>query len=195
MGLNAGGTFVGVASQIAVQPFSIHYPKVSGTYYNSGFGTAAIGVATPESGNICASLFVISKRTSFDRIACTVSNPIALSKIRLGIYSNDEIETKPLALILDSGELSGAGAGDVEATIAITLNAGVYWLAQENNDLTDALTLARHDDNFAVLGADTPASQNAVSWLATFAWAALPATFPACNRSTTSKAFVSLRVV
>ena len=197
MGLSAGGTYVGLASQIAIQPFSWTSKRIAGKYYNSDiscWGTTAntgTGVDT-----LCATPFIVSERTSFDRIAIDVNTAQLGSLLRIGIYYDDASTHYPSTLLYGSAALSGGVAGKVEEIIAITLEPGLYWLAVNHDDATNTLEFTSPTSPTipCVLGNDLTGQGNFGGWQVASIFGAMPATFPAAGGDLVNRCFVFLRV-
>lgn len=132
------GTYVGMASQIAVQPFSLNSLHTPDSYINSSIMVNSPSTEAPTHGIIFAFPFLISTPTSFNKIGAYVSAAVESSKARVAIYSNDNYY--PNAKLAESGELDTGTIGFKSSNISLSLEAGLYWLAFVHNDATDALT-------------------------------------------------------
>lgn len=153
MGLSLHGTYVGAASQIAVQPFSVASFYTSGNYaaspYLDIFNPQACILAT---GINLASAFILSKETSFDRIAVSIVTPQVGGKVRLAIY--DSLNNYPNKLIVETGELAGDAVAIVEDTISETLSAGLYFLVIKAN--MNNIETSSYYPGHSIFGAGAP---------------------------------------
>lgn len=128
MGLIAGGVSVSAPSQILLQPFSPEFGKLSGYYYGSGVTSTTINHVMNED-SLHASPIILAQRTSIDRLGVYISTAVVASNIRLGLYaSTSKTDLTPGALLADSGNISSATTGAKTYTVALTLDAGVYWI-------------------------------------------------------------------
>lgn len=101
---------------------------VAGRYYDAGHGST-IGAGSLDLDLLVARSFPVTQSAAFDRIGIVVvSAATAGGVVRLGIYADSG--GMPGSLIVQTAALDVAsGPGLVQATIAQTLAAGMYWLA------------------------------------------------------------------
>lgn len=78
---------------------------------------------------------------SFDQVAINVTNLIALSTIRLGVYAMGT-DGKPGALIADWGTVSSASTGDKTLSISWSPTAGQYYLVMVSTHAPSVLRQA-----------------------------------------------------
>lgn len=98
-----------------------------GKYYTSpGMGA---GAATPTQSRLRVVPFVVDKAQDFDRIGTQCSSSAASTTPRWAIYS-DNGAGAPGTLVLDQvGSTNDfATTGFKEATISLSLSAGIYWI-------------------------------------------------------------------
>jgi len=72
-------------------------------------------------------IFYCSRKTTFTRFGMTVTTAASGKSIYLGVYN--WLDAKPTTKILDTGALSAATTGNIEAVINLTLEPGFYGLA------------------------------------------------------------------
>lgn len=94
-------------------------PTFAGNYTSAG-GNGGQGFAY-------ASAYVVLTAATKDRIGLTVTNGVAATTIRLGIYS-DNGDMRPGALLLDAGGIDSTAAAFREIVISQALPADIYWL-------------------------------------------------------------------
>jgi len=188
------GTYVGMPSQIAVQPFSINYPKLTGRYYNSSTQTAAFAAIGPGPNILMAMPFILAKQTSFDKIAFYIATPEVGGHARLGIYSNNSTSMYPTDKLLASNEFLTSVPGLVEDAISITLNAGIYWLV----GVFDSVATLEIDmwgySTPNLIGDDGALGGPQSGWNVAFAYGVLPASFPLGGLGDITGAWIFLRV-
>lgn len=103
-----------------------HPGVVPNRYY---FGAGARGAFVPTAMIAGVQYFVpfrVPERKSFTEIGLRVTQGIAASNMRLGIYH--AVSGLPAKRILDSGDIPTAAAGIAKATINQSLEAGFYYL-------------------------------------------------------------------
>jgi hypothetical protein len=111
-----------------------HGLVVKGATHDRFFGSAIVqqSPSTGTSGlnQLRASPFLVTKSLSLDTIQAEVTTFVGGANFRLGIYA-DEGSCYPGALLLDTGNLSGAANAVVSFTItpSLVLPPGLYWLA------------------------------------------------------------------
>lgn len=165
-------------AQILVQPFSQAYGKISAAYYTSASAAGAIAAFDQFlfQNNLEAIPIVLAKQTTFQNLSCYVSVAIALSHVRMGIYT--DVNSYPGTLIVQ-GEIDTSTTGLKNVAITNTLAAGRYWLVL--NDELNGVNLKGIDAAYMVaLGAtDLNTNGSNTGYTAGLAYGALPATFPA----------------
>lgn len=101
---------------------------VSGQYYDNSFHGSASGTLIGAANRIELAPYCTSVPITIDRIGCGVSTAVAASLFKIVIYSSNSIGW-PDQLLYESGNLSGATAAFVEATLSFTFQSGVqYWV-------------------------------------------------------------------
>lgn len=97
---------------------------------------SATGTSTAVTTEIYFTPIYIAVTSVFDGVGTTVTTAAASSLARIGLYSADSSTRAPSALLYDWGTVSGATTGDKRITISVTLQPGVYWLAQALDSTT-----------------------------------------------------------
>jgi len=122
-----------------------------------------------------ASYYPVFRRLRFDYIRTNITTAGAAGAlIRLGVY--DDLNGYPNNLIVDSGDLNAAATGYVGATINVTLNPGVYWVACLTNDGAVQIPFSQYTIPFT--GSLNP--QYLIEhYYVSYTYGALPAVFPA----------------
>ncbi|HEV8015206.1 MAG TPA: hypothetical protein VGP48_06715 [Stellaceae bacterium] len=101
---------------------------ISGRYYVAGLTTNT--TLTVTANQLYTMPFFCFRKQSFTKIGLQVSSFIASSNCRLGLYAPLVSNVAaPGALVLDSGAVSTAANGAIEATVGVTLNPGLYFAA------------------------------------------------------------------
>jgi hypothetical protein len=77
--------------------------------------------------------FIQTQRFSFNRIGVRLMTAVAASLFRIGIYTCQTGNGRPGVLVAESGALSGATTGWIEATVTIDLPPGRYYFALLSN--------------------------------------------------------------
>jgi hypothetical protein len=105
-----------------------------GDYFRSGYYSHGLHFSTAPGNNgmtqdfLLARPFVVPVRRAFDRLGINVSAAAGAGGVmRLGIYTDGG--GKPSTLLVDAGTVSATATGSKEATIALTLDPGIYWPA------------------------------------------------------------------
>jgi hypothetical protein len=120
---------------------SSHFGVVSGQYFDNGFAGAASGTLIGAANRIQLAPYFAPQTFSIDRIGCGVSTAVAASLFKIVIYSANAAGW-PDARLYESGDLSGAAAAFVEATLTFTFNAGVvYWLGVRHSSTCTLRTI------------------------------------------------------
>lgn len=143
---NAGKTLQSMnplqGSSITQELAPVHGGVATGRYYLPYSATGGLSSSTLVAGLRYYVPFFVPERTTYTKIGLRVTTAIASSNMRLGIHhSEDGI---PTTLIVDSGDLSTATAGAIEATINESLEAGFYWLTLQSDNAIDT--------NFILIG-------------------------------------------
>jgi len=115
-------------------------PRAPWYYYASCQSTVATTAAVSPNAAIYQPWYVSSK-ISLDRIGvyCT-SAGTASHKVRVGLYDTAPDGQVPQDLIVNSGELICNTTGRIQATIAVTLEPGLYWTCILGNNATPAFS-------------------------------------------------------
>jgi hypothetical protein len=105
---------------------------LTGATYNRYYGIGMQRELAPGTGAIAANVmraapYALTKSLTFDSLQAEVTTLVGASNFRLGIWLDDG-SLYPGALLVDSGELSGASNGVVAATISQAISPGVIWL-------------------------------------------------------------------
>ena len=174
MSMSVKGTYVGMPSQIAVQPFSESYMKISGRIYSNVITDGEAIPSIPGANYLLAVPIVLAKQTSFSEIGIYVETNAVGGKTRIGIYNDSGFF--PNSLILDSGELDCSTTGEKKTAISLTLDAGTYWLAFVCND--NNLEFNHYRGAPAMLGTVAHGGDYSTDIGDSFAFGALPATYP-----------------
>lgn len=100
-----------------------------GRYFASLAAAGGWGSTATIADVIFAHVFPVPRKMRFDKIGCAAeAAPASGSRARVGVYNSDG-DGKPNALLADSGELNIEGYGMKEATINLTLDKGLYFIA------------------------------------------------------------------
>lgn len=149
-------------------------------WHLAGYPLTVVGIAGLTLNTLVAIPFVNGPAFPLRAMALRITGAGgAGSVVRFGIYDMDEITTKPVNLVVDSGQIDGTVApAFVNIPINVTLGAGlVYYFV-------------------TLIGVAAPVIQGAATWINTHGWAvnftigangwqvaqafgALPAIFPA----------------
>lgn len=98
----------------------------TGLYY-PGVGGGTLTGQTQTLNRAYATPFLVTKASTFDRIATVIWTSVATATVRLGIYA-DNGHRYPGALILDAGTIDASLSSFQEIAISQALNPGLYWL-------------------------------------------------------------------
>jgi len=100
---------------------------ITGRYYVPyGFHITSTTM-TLTANTIYYAIFYCTRKTTFTRIGSLITTAAAEKSLYLGVYNWGL--AKPTAKLVDSGALSAATTGNIEAVINLTLEPGVYGLA------------------------------------------------------------------
>jgi len=136
-----GATSVSKRLDAMTRMHSSHLGVVSGQYFDNSFAGAASGTLIGVANRIQLAPYFAPQTFSIDRIGCLVSTAVAGSLFKIVIYSANA-DGWPDARLYESGNLSGAAAAFVEATMSFTLNAGVvYWLGVRHSSTCTLRTI------------------------------------------------------
>lgn len=192
MSFSVHGTYVAVPAQIAVQPFSQGYAKFTGLYYSSALVSGDAVIDTPSENYLFAEMFILPRTTTFDRMSISVQTPQVGGKYRIGIYA-DTGGIYPGALVLDAGELNASAAAIVEATVSLTLNAGIYWKAR-NANVANISMHALSPITCPAFGRPDMDTEGHTGYYKAAAYGALPSTYPAAADASNIADIIGLRV-
>lgn len=147
-------------------------------YYGSGIVSALTTTNAIGADVLRAYPFILEKGQTFDRIIAEVTGGVGGSNFRIGIY-NDTGLVFPGSLILQSGDLSGASAAVLSATINQALDPGLYWfsiVASANITMRAWAngTVPTVLGSLATMGT----ASNCQGYGGVFSFAALPANYP-----------------
>lgn len=114
---------------------------VVGQYYDNSFQGTASSTLIGAANRIELAPYYTSVDLPIDRIGCGVSTGVAASTFKIVIYSSG-IDGWPNTLLYESGDLSGAAAAFVEATLAFTFNKGTqYWVGVRHSSTCTLRTI------------------------------------------------------
>ena len=124
---------------------------------------------------------------TLDRLGIRIEGaPVVGGKARIGIYtSTSSTNLYPNSLVVDSGEVDVSAIGVKTVVISQSLSAGLYWFVYVHNTGSVQLcgSVSTDDTSPYILGVASdldPTTGNPRNVLrVSFAFAALPATFPA----------------
>lgn len=104
-------------------------PRLVAGQYFYAVGVGAVSTTVGHGTNsLRVAPLVVERTLPVDRIGVDVATVGDVgSKVRLGIYA-DNGNSYPGALLVDAGQVAGDATGSQEATIALTLYPGVYWI-------------------------------------------------------------------
>ena len=146
-------------------------------YYASTTTSATLGGAALTADRLYAVPFIVPKAITADRIAVGVTIADAGKFVRLGIY-DDTGNLYPGDLILDAGTVTVGVAGTQEITINQILTPGVKWLALVGDGVPNVRVIG--NNGVSILGCTSPnGGTNYIGLYVAYAYAALPAAFPA----------------
>jgi len=151
----------------------------TGNYHLFPLGAAGFSsglLQTFTANRLYAIPFIVSRKSTYDRIGMKCTTLSAGHSVRLGIYK-DGTNLYPSTLVLDCGTVSVAATGHKEITIDQQLTKGIYWLVAVSDGTpivagvyleTTVLGLQPNELTYPYVG-----------WYVAFSYAALPATFTA----------------
>ncbi|MBT9169471.1 MAG: hypothetical protein DDT19_02831 [Syntrophomonadaceae bacterium] len=151
-------------------------------WYTSPNTGAALGAGAPTANVLRAIPFIVSKTTTIDQMAISVTTAVA-GLARIGIYA-DNGNNYPGALVVEATSVTQIDTGIAGVRIAtgglpVVLQPGLYWLAIVGNAAPTIRTFTVAS-MLPVLGyASTLPTAASLGWFVTFTYAALPSTFPA----------------
>jgi hypothetical protein len=105
------------------------------TYIDGHITTTTTSTGAATATRIIFGALFLPRATALDRISINVTAAGAASTVaRLGLYYSDPANNyEPGALALDAGTVATDSTGVKEATIAVTLPAGLYYTAGWNS--------------------------------------------------------------
>ena len=105
-------------------PAAYHAGYVTGQYYGPRGRSSAVAPIALTQYIVYAVPHHIMERTAFTKVGLRVTTNVAASTIRIAIYQVTGGQLS--SLVVDAGTVSSATTGAKEATIAATLEAGMY---------------------------------------------------------------------
>jgi len=170
-------------------------------YFNPLVGDYWIGLhaedgyttASPPADRLIACAYPILRRMRFDQVRFVVHSAGGAGALaRVGIY-RDNGDFYPGELIQDFGDFDVSTSGGKYATIDLTLDRGLYWIAYNNNDGSAAYRIYRA---LLVPRLSTPGAIEYPrhAYEVTQAYGALPSTFPAGGSTTSWGLLCKLRI-
>jgi len=167
---------------------------VVGRYYLSGSKITTTLVVTAN--RLYTIPFLIARTATWDRLGLQITVPGAGgTKARLGIY-NFGADGLPTTLVVDGGQVAVDAAAIVAATISQQLTKGWYYAAFVS-DGTPTVKSGMASSGIPLGIFPTSFAYNYLGYYAAFAYAALPADFPAAPtivRSLSTHPCVPLRL-
>ncbi len=169
--------------------------NVGDQWYVAGgqFGTGATTTFSPTAGTLYALPFFTGNQPIgfpvLNGLAVNVTTGGAGSNCRVGLYTNvlspATAAMYPQALVAgtDSGNLSSAATGFVAATLAPAVPLApnsLYWVVfncSATAPVVSAVPATQYTPIFGYTAANPPVAR--IGWTVAFAFAAMPATFPA----------------
>lgn len=166
--------------QIGTSPLEIWY---SGMVIQASYSSGAIPIDA-----IRGYPLVVGRSGVIDRIAVEVTGNVATAVGRCGIYrATSIINLYPSSLVVESGELDVSSTGIKAVTVSAFLEAGLYWMVFLGGVANGNMRRPAVSGEAPLLGAPTTLGANPNNRIeATFAYAALPSTFPASAVMSTS---------
>ena len=160
----------------ASRPYS-HPGYIVNRYYVPATFTGA-GAAGGIAANFLFAVPVfIAEAVTIHKLGANVTTAgSAGSKFRLGLYHNSG--GVPGAAVYRSGELALDAIAEVEDTVSISVAPGWYWLAIVFSASASITLHSTSAQNVGLLGQVAPGTDGNVCRVS-YAYAALPATFPA----------------
>lgn len=114
---------------------------VSGQYYDNSFQGTASSTLAGAANRIDLAPYYTSVTFSIDQIGCSVSTAVAGSLFKIVIYSTNS-SGWPDTLLYESGDLSGATATFVGASLSFTFQSGVqYWVGVRHSSTCTLRTI------------------------------------------------------
>jgi hypothetical protein len=176
--LNAQGALVAIPTL----SYDWNYFRRAGddAWYSSPCTAVSYMSATTAANMMYASLFIVPKTITLDRIAVYVTDYAVGNAARLGIY-NDGANMYPGTLLLDAGAVAIATLNPPLRSIVINqqLTVGLYWLVCLFNAILTGARGTRHDHTLPYFGRDlsVPNLQQSHGWSVAQAYGALPDPF------------------
>ena len=167
----------------------------AGEYHGNDTDVSAAGFSTSAlaASYIYAMWCDTAESTPIDRIGAEVTNASAGKSFRCAIYGRGS-RGLPGALLLDSGNLSAASTGFIEASVAMTLPSGGVWLCINAEDATMQFRVIATGNRIARVGKAAGGGTSAYGCrTVSSAFGAFPATFPAGSIPNTNAPIVNVR--
>ena len=167
--------------------FAYRYP---GYYYTTALVGATATLAL-TANTMYAWPFIVPRKSRWDRMNINVTTASSGTKVRVGLYTNENLY--PKSLIVDAGELDTGSTGSKDAVIDITLEPGLYWivLLSSGAPTLGGISIA---DTFGVLGQSNVYATANNSWRITYTYGVLPSTFPTGASPAQTTYLVALRL-
>lgn len=171
MSAGAGGFAVGDVPMAAI--------RASAYLFTQGAGSQGSSTTVSVNTQIASPIYVPSSTTA-DRICLQVNTAAATALWRLGVYA-DSGSMYPGALMLDAGTIDASTTGVKEITpgAALTLPAGVYWVAAKCETAHAAARGTSGPVWGVVPGGNSSSNDVAAGYVSTNASAGLSTTWPA----------------
>jgi hypothetical protein len=153
-------------------------------WYTSPVTGNALSTGAPVANRLYAAPLILTKTTTIDQMAISVTTARAGTTPRVGIYA-DNGNLYPGALVVDAGTQSAATTGVKTYTtgLPVTLDPGLYWLAYVTNATAPTVRSIPTASARPVLGftslLGTDGDTVSLGWTVAYTFAALPATFTA----------------
>ncbi len=119
------------------------FDQSAARYFDNSPVAHAGGTLAGAAGRIDLAPLMVPRSVTVDQIGVAVSTAVAASLVRALVYDADQATGRPGALLLASGDLSGAAAAFVSTTVAFTLQAGrLYWVGTHHSSTCTLRTIA-----------------------------------------------------
>lgn len=119
-----------------------HLGVISGQYHDNSFHGNAPATLIGVANRIQLAPYSPPRNFSIDRIGCGVSTGVAGALFRVVVYASGA-DGWPSTLLYESGDLSGATATFVEATMSLAFSAGlIYWVGVRHSSTCTLRTIA-----------------------------------------------------
>lgn len=181
-------------AKIALAQYGIFTREAANARYNNGLAVVSTSTTTAIVINSLRAYPInIPRVMSIDRIAVHITTGTT-GNIRLGIY-NDNGSGLPGTLALDSGNMAITGTGVLTATVSITLQPGVYWLAYVTDTANTLAGFAASGPFLNVLGFGSASFNAGIGNMVLVAhtFGALPDPFGAAGPAVVAMPSIALR--